>query len=149
MKKFLLLGGIVVGALTLAGCSITDNQTSTTSKEKTVAPVTSGDKQAEATKEVATQGAKVEVVSHKVKASNYGASSIVGEVVNNGDADASFVKVTATYYDEKGDVVDTGFTYAGDTASVALKPTKKAPFEISRIENIKYASYKLDVSWND
>lgn len=149
MKKFLLIGGIIVGVLTLAGCSITDNQTSTTSKEKAVTPVTSDDKQVEATKEPAKQGANVEVVSHKEKASKYGASSIVGEVVNNGDADASFVKVTATYYDEKGDVVDTGFTFAGDTASVALKPTKKAPFEISRMENIKYASYKLDVTWND
>ena len=150
MKKILLLGGIVAGVLTLAGCGITDNQTSTTSKEKAVAPIASNEsEQPEATKEETKQGAKVEVVSHKEKKTQYGTSSIIGEVINNGDADASFVKITATYYDEKGEVVDTGFTYAGDTASVALQPTKKTPFELMRMENIKFATYKLDVSWND
>ena len=99
--------------------------------------------------ESVTKAAKVEIVSNKEKASKYGGLSIVGEVVNNGNVDVSFVKIIATYYDEKGDVVDTKFTFAGDTASVGLQPGKKTPFEISRIENIKYASYKLDVSWHD
>lgn len=103
----------------------------------------------EVKKDEAKKEAKVEVASHSVKKSQYGASSIVGEVINNGNADVTFVKVTATYYNEQGEVVDTGFTYAGDTADVALQPTKKAPFELTRIENIKYANYKLDVSWND
>lgn len=148
MKKILLLGGIVAGVLVLAGCTITDNQTSTTGKATT--PVVSEDNQPEAIKAPAKQGAKVEIVSKNEKKSQYGgASSIVGEVVNNGDTDASFVKITATYYNEKGEVVDTGFTYAGDTASVALKPTMKAPFELGRIENIPYTTYKLDVNWND
>lgn len=141
----LVLGS--VGALTLAGCSITDNQTSTISTPKPVAT-----NEAESPSQVITQTqteAKVEVVSHKEKKSTYGASSIVGEVVNNGTASASFVKVTITFYDEKGDVVDTSFTFAGDTASVELKPGAKTPFEIHRMENIKFSSYKLDVSWND
>jgi hypothetical protein len=150
MKKILLFGGVLICVLTLAGCGITDNQTSTTSEKKNVAPTANESTQPEATKAPAKQGAKVEVVSKNEKKSQYGgASSIVGEVVNNGDVEASFVKITATYYDEKGEVVDTGFTYAGDTADVALKPTMKAPFELGRMENIKYANYKLDVSWQD
>jgi hypothetical protein len=149
MKKTLLLGGMVISVLVLAGCGITDNQTSTTSKEKVAVPVISEKEQPEATKEPVKQGAKVEVVSHKEKASKYGASSIVGEVINNGDAPASYVEITATYYDDKGEVVDTGDTYAGNTADVALQPTQKTPFELGRIEEIKYANYKLDVSWQD
>ena len=150
MKKILLLGGIVAGVLMLSGCGITDNQTSTTGEAKGVAPTATESNQPEATTAPAKQEAKVEVVSKNEKKSQYGgASSIVGEVVNNGDADASFVKITATYYDANGEVVDTGFTYAGNTPDVALKPTMKAPFELVRMENIKYATYKLDISWND
>jgi NADPH-dependent glutamate synthase beta subunit-like oxidoreductase len=139
MNKKILIGSLLtLGVVVLAGCS-TSNNISTTESSK--------NSQSETKKEI--KKAKVEVASHKEKKSQYGASSIVGEVINNGDADASFVKITATYYDEKGEVVDTGFTYAGDTSSVALQPTKKAPFELGRIENIKYANYKLDVTWND
>lgn len=147
MKKTLAVGVMFVGVLTLAGCTVTDNQTSTTGETKAITPINS--EQPVTAKEPAKQKAKVGVVSNQEKKSSYGANSIVGEVVNNGEADASFVKITATYYDESGNVVDTGFTYAGDTTDVALQPTKKAPFELMRMEDIKYTDYKLDVSWQD
>ena len=91
--------------------------------------------------------AKVEVLSHSVK-KVYGNTSIVGEIQNNGTSPASFVKVTATFYDSNGKVVDTSFTYAGDTANTPLSPGKKSPFEIGLMGNTPFSTYKLDVDWN-
>lgn len=92
--------------------------------------------------------ANVSVVSSKQKNTSYGSTSIVGEVINNGNDSATFVKVTATFYDANNEVVDTNFTYAGDTAGTALQKGKTAPFEILLINKTKFDHYKLDVSWN-
>lgn len=54
--------------------------------------------------------------------------------------------MTATLYDKNETVVDTSFTYAGDTASTALQPQAKAPFKIS--VDSTFDHYKLDVTWN-
>ncbi len=91
--------------------------------------------------------AKIDILSHSVK-KVYGNTSIVGEVQNNGSSSVSFVKVTATFYDTNGKVVDTSFTYAGDTANTPLSPGKKSPFEIGLIGNTPFNTYKLDVDWN-
>jgi len=92
---------------------------------------------------------KVEVKSHKLNKSDYGSRSIVGEVVNNGNADASFVKVTATLYDSTNQVTGTNFTYAGDTPNTPLKSTATAPFEVIVMESgIVIDHYKLDITWN-
>lgn len=97
--------------------------------------------------EAAQQSGKVEVKSHK-KQINYGYPTIVGEVINNSQKSATYVQVTATYYDDKGGVVGTDFTYAGDTADTPLKPGSTAPFKITDINKSAFDSYKLDVTWN-
>jgi hypothetical protein len=59
MKKKLLLGGMIISVLVLAGCTITDNQTSTTGGKKDVAPIFSDESnQPETTKSPTKQGVK-------------------------------------------------------------------------------------------
>ncbi|OGD93184.1 hypothetical protein A2697_01380 [Candidatus Curtissbacteria bacterium RIFCSPHIGHO2_01_FULL_41_44] len=91
-------------------------------------------------------GGKVVVKSHN-KRIEYGYPKIVGEVVNNTASSASFVQVTATFYDSKGEVVGTDFTYASDTASTPLAPQATAPFEITASQGLTFDNYKLDVTW--
>jgi hypothetical protein len=90
---------------------------------------------------------KVEVKSHK-KTTEYGYSAIVGEVMNNTQRPASFVKVTATYYDKNNEVAGTDFTYAGDTGSTPLQIGSTTPFKIVDTNKTVFDSYKLDVTWN-
>ena len=134
-KKIILMSlvlPLVVGGF--SGCGSTNDNYSSTSSDNS------------STENQNTPKAKVEVASHSVKSTDYGFKYIVGEVINKGDNDASFVKVTATLYDKNETVVDTSFTYAGDTASTALQPQAKAPFKIS--VDSTFDHYKLDVTWN-
>lgn len=98
--------------------------------------------------EPATKAGKVEVKSQTKKSDTY--NTVVGEVVNNTEESVSYVDVTVTYYDEKGVVVATGFTYAGNTADTPLAPGATAPFEVTSFpdDTIKVSTYKLDVTWN-
>jgi len=90
---------------------------------------------------------KVEVKSDALK-TQYGYKHIVGEVVNNTDRDASFIKVTATYYDKDGKVTGTDSTYAGDF-NTPLAPTLTAPFDVGSLDtSLVVDHYKLDVTWN-
>lgn len=132
MKKFLIVILLLLVAISFSGCASVDNNYSSTSSDNV--------------EDVDISKAKVEVASHSIQTSSYGSKHIVGEVINNGDADASFVKVTATFYDKNETVVDTDFTYAGDTSSTALQPQMKAPFKIYADSNFDH--YKLDVTWN-
>lgn len=92
---------------------------------------------------------KVEVKSQLKKISSGGNMEIVGEVVNNTTKPASYVKVTATYYDEQDNVIGTSFSYAGDTSSTPLAVGATAPFEVSSYpDKIDTDNYKLDVNWN-
>ncbi len=92
---------------------------------------------------------KAEIISHRLKNQKYSSSpSVVGEVKNIGTTPITYVKVIATFYDEIGDVVDTTFTYAGDTADTGLESEKTAPFELHLSDETPFDSYKLDVTWN-
>lgn len=140
MKKKILIGSfLALTVVVLSGCSTSNNVTTTES------PLVSQNKEPE--KEA--EKAKIEIVSHKEKKSQYGASSIIGEVINNGNAPASFINITATFYGANGQVVDTASSYAANTADVALQPGSKTPFEIMRLQDIKFDNYKLDVIWDD
>ena len=88
------------------------------------------------------------MVNSKQKDTTYGTTSIVGEVINNGNDSATYVKVLATFYNASNEVVDTSFTYAGDTASTPLQKGKTAPFEIILLNKTKFDHYKIDVSWD-
>jgi hypothetical protein len=73
-----------------------------------------------------------------------GALHVVGEVSNSGSATASFVKVTGTFYDSSGTVVDTEFTY---TSPSDIKPRDTAPFDLIVMspQVAKITTYKLNV----
>jgi hypothetical protein len=53
---------------------------------------------------------------------------IIGEVVNNQDTAYEFLKLVGTIYDERGNVLDTEFTYS---EIEVIPPYGKSPFDIS------------------
>lgn len=53
---------------------------------------------------------------------------VFGEVLNQGQNTANAVKVTAIFYDQKHDVIDTGYVF---TNPDIISPNTKAPFEFS------------------
>jgi hypothetical protein len=71
---------------------------------------------------------------------NYGIYHFVGEVTNNGDKTATFVKVAAAFYDASAKVLMTSFTYTESD----IAPGQSAPFEItmfgSNVNEIKTIS---------
>lgn len=131
---------ILIGAI--SGSSGSKNSTYQPSNSKTNTPETST-----ATPTPTVAAGKVEVKSEKKKVSS-GYTMVVGEVVNNTTQPVEYIKVTATFYDDKNEVVSTGFTFAGDTASTPLEPGNTTPFEVSSYPDKSLVStYKLDVSW--
>lgn len=70
--------------------------------------------------------------------------TIVGEVRNDTDRAARFVKVVATYYDSAGSVVETDFTYV-QSANATLAPGQRAAFKISTLTQPNADRYVLDV----
>jgi hypothetical protein len=141
MKKILKWAGIAILVLIVIGGLSGSGKSSTTGIQQSTVN-TSGENSQVPT----TSKGKVEVKSHS-RTIEYGYPKVVGEVVNNTSKTASFVKVTATYYDAQGKVVGTDFTYAGDTASTPLEQNLTAPFQVTHLGALDYATYKLDVSW--
>lgn len=126
---------VIIG---ITGGSFSDKSSTTNSNGTTNTTQTQG---------VEKSKGKVEVKSEQLK-TNYGWKTIVGEVINNTNKGASYVKVTATYYDIDGKVTGTSFTYAGDTPNTPLAVSATAPFEVTaRDKDIVIDHYKLDVNW--
>jgi hypothetical protein len=74
---------------------------------------------------------------------------IVGEVLNNGTADAQFVEALATFRDSASTVIGTSFGFA-DPHQVSAKDS--APFNIlitSEIVQDQAATYDLTLQWQD
>lgn len=130
--------GVIVGS---AG-----SRTSTVNSTDAVKQYTTNSNTAPTKEEPTKATGKVEVKSH-TKRVDYGYPKIVGEVVNNTTAPATFVKVIATFYDAEGKVVGTSFSYAGDTSSTPLQVEATTPFEITDTSKSNFDHYKLDVSW--
>ena len=71
---------------------------------------------------------------------------LVGEVFNPSDSNLNFVKVVATFYNDKETVIGTAFTY---TELDIILPNDAVPFEISSYpDEIRPASCKLSVDYN-
>ncbi len=71
-----------------------------------------------------------------------GYHKIVGEIKNNGAAQATYVEVICTYYDSAGKVIGTAFTFTPYDISVG----DTAPFELSSYpRKLTPASYELQV----
>lgn len=79
----------------------------------------------------------------------FGGYEAIGQVTNGGTRSTEYVKVTATFYDENGRVIDTDYTY---TDPVELAAGQSAPFEIRTtneeiaedIESVKLATQSND-----
>lgn len=69
----------------------------------------------------------LEILSYSSYTDTYGYMHVVGEIRNNGAANATFVEVIATFYDSTGKVVVTDFTFANP---YDLQPNQVAPFEV-------------------
>ena len=84
------------------------------------------------------------LTGHKVN-EKAGFRSVSGEVVNQAKEDVYWVKITATFYDDHDNVVDTkiGFAVALDQY---LKPKDKAKFDTQSTSK-EFAYYKLSVDW--
>ena len=71
---------------------------------------------------------------------------VVGEVMNNSPKDSmNFVRITSTFYDDTGKVLDTDFTYS----NVDVLPEETSPFEIiltDATQSQKVSNYKLAAS---
>jgi len=92
--------------------------------------------------------AQVNIVTHSGWLDSIGYYHVSGEVENVGDGAASFVKITATFYDSSDTVVATSFTYA--YLSVLL-PGRKSPFEVLLIDTTQAAKvhhYSLSVTFS-
>ncbi len=91
---------------------------------------------------------KVEVNGNTRKTIDNGYTKVVGEVKNNSSRSALYVKVIATFYDNLGSVIGTGYSYAGDTPNTPLEVGATTPFEVkSYPDKIDASKYKLDISW--
>ena len=76
-------------------------------------------------------------------------SEVAGEVENNGTESVENVKVTATFYDSKGNIVGTQKTYSDPSD---LRPSMKAHFEIFLTNNSiidATETYGFTISWDN
>jgi hypothetical protein len=78
------------------------------------------------------------------------ADRIVGEVANNGTGTAEFVRVTASFYDQAGNILGSQFSYADPQTIV---PAGKSPFIIfittDAIEEDDIEAHDLILQWQD
>jgi hypothetical protein len=88
---------------------------------------------------------KLNLLSANDRVDEIGYWHIAGEVANEGDAPAEFVKIIATVYDAQGQVAGTGFAFSSlDT----IPAGGKSPFEISLEKRDNFARYELQVQGN-
>lgn len=76
-----------------------------------------------------------------------GFSSVVGEVFNQGEAEVSWVMITARFYDPAGREIDTKYGFATDFGEV-IKPGQIAKFETQATQK-EFDHYSLEVSWEE
>jgi len=92
--------------------------------------------------------AQVNILTHSGWLDSVGYYHVSGEVENTGDASASFIKITATFYDSSDTVIDTSFTF---TSLDILLPGRKSPFEVLLIDTTQAAKvdhYSLSVTFS-
>ena len=68
--------------------------------------------------------AKIILTKIKYRSDRF-SDDIAGQVMNVGNGTAESIRVIFTYYDKKGNVIDSGYTY---TNQDLLKPGQKSPF---------------------
>lgn len=143
-----LIVGIVIGSIG-RNSSTTGNISSDSNEKIQQSTVQSGNGNISSSPQPSQKSAgKVEVKSQTKRIGNTGNTEVVGEIINNTQNPVTWVKVTATFYDLKGVVVATNFTYVGDTDEIPLAVGATAPFNVSSYpDKINADSFKLDVTW--
>jgi Bacterial Ig domain len=93
-------------------------------------------------------GVSLRILSHTSYISSIGTFHVVGEVENDGNATAKFVKVIVTFYDSNHTVVGTSFTF---TEPPDLASGDKAPFDLmllsASVPMSEIRSYNLHLAW--
>jgi len=90
--------------------------------------------------------AGLEILSYSDKIDDRGYHKIIGEVKNKGVRTSSYVKVVSTYYNAKGEVIGTDFTFT-DPSDIAAGVS--APFELSSYpRKLRPSRYELQVEGN-
>ena len=83
------------------------------------------------------------VMNHNKFVSEYGTLNVVGEIENSGSATSHFTKVIATFYDVKGEIIDTSFTF---TEPNDIMSNMIANFKIRQSDLVdEISSYSLTV----
>lgn len=74
--------------------------------------------------------------------------NISGQIMNVGNGTAESIQVIFTYYDKKGNVIGSDFTYANQDM---LKPGQKSPFSQMVDEEIgdDMEAYEVSLSWQN
>jgi len=85
----------------------------------------------------------ITILNHSGKSSTYGCYEVIGQVQNNSNVDASYVKIVCTYYNGNGKVIGCAFCF---TDIDTLRPGQKSPFELTSYPlEITPAYYELQV----
>ena len=88
----------------------------------------------------------VKILNNHVQTDS-GFSSVIGEVSNQGQTDASWVMVTANFFDQAGTTIDTKYGFATDFGQI-IKPGATAKFE-TQATSKQFNTYNLSVSWEE
>lgn len=143
--RYAFLVVLVVLAIMTAGCVSSKNTESITETVET--PQTDAPNTEKTTAESSKED-EIEEPPEILSSNSYMSFStfyVVGEIQNNLPYNIEYVKVVATFYDENGDVLGSGFTF---TDMDILSPNQKSPFEVSNYPHdfVPY-SYKLQASY--
>ena len=90
---------------------------------------------------------EVVVISNKVVYDNFSGEQIVGKVRNNTDKPVRYIKITADFYDKKGNLLSSDFSYAEGAESEYLQSGEIANFRIWFDQSSQVYSYDLTVDW--
>lgn len=107
-----------------------------------------------------TKNPKIETVGQIIVSSDYsGDIRLLGETINNGNADASFVEIKCSFYDATPNLIGEDFTFIvgtnlrfaqlGGSTNTALKPSDKGVFELlTTIKKSSVANFECKYTYN-
>lgn len=92
----------------------------------------------------AGRGNLLRILNNHIK-DEEGFCSVVGEVMNLGAEEVSWVMITANFYNQQGGAVDTKWGFATDFGQV-IEPGEKSTFETQATTKM-FDHYSLELSW--
>jgi hypothetical protein len=91
--------------------------------------------------------AKIVLIEQKYKSDKFN-DNIIGQVLNIGNGSAEFVQIGFNFFNKKGDLIGTDFTYAEQDI---LNPGQKSSFNMFIDEEIgdKMKAFEVSLTWNN